>query len=64
MVFPFLPLELLGGSGLQKALWDYPMVIWPDSRFVQVTWFMLTLLTPSVIDKLQSTKVLGQESLK
>lgn len=64
MVFPFFPLELLGGSSLQEALWDYPMAIWPGSGFVQVILVALTLLTPGVIDKLQSTKSWVKKVLK
>ena len=62
--FPFFPLELLGGSSLQEALWDYPMAIWPGSGFVQVILVALTLLTPGVIDKLQSTKCRIENVLK
>lgn len=64
MVFPFFSLELLGGSSLQEALWDYPMAIWPGSGFVQVILVALTLLTPGVIDKLQSTECWVKKVLK
>lgn len=64
MVFPFFSLELLGGSSLQEALWDYPMASWPGPAFVQVILVALTLLTPGVIDKLQSTECWVKKVLK
>lgn len=64
MVFPFFSLELLGGSSLQEALWDYPMAIWPGPVFVQVILVALTLLTPGVIDKLQRTKCWVKKSFE
>lgn len=64
MVFPFFSLELLGGSSLQEALWDYPMAIWPGPAFVQVILVALTLLTPGVIDKLQRTECWVKKSFE